>query len=276
MVNAGGAGMLGGGAWAVLADGSGEAGGMIRGRQWAAAESTPIQRDNMKMRIESHVARAALDNGQQSALCRRVLGCQSLSIPAQQRILEHARHQCHQAGLIRQRRSQGKRYREHPLAERLRRQNMREQVERGLVHPATEAGGTETTASAREGHQTGQAAILASKVREASFQHAAVEVARELRSHERGQPTLPSLLDGRVEGRQVFAHHPMQRRESRVVSLVHPWYPPPCGVDLGQGPVTMRAARHPCLSASTPPRLLVAPFLPPTKPKCLPCRYCRS
>jgi hypothetical protein len=74
----------------------------------------------LKVRIESHIAGTALDDGQQSALCRGIPGCQSLPMPAQQRILEHARHQSHQAGLIRQRCPQRKGHRHHSVAKRLR------------------------------------------------------------------------------------------------------------------------------------------------------------
>jgi hypothetical protein len=131
-----------------------------------------------------------------------------------------------------------------PLPQWLRWQGVRKQVVRRLVHPPAQTRGAETTTGAGEGDQTRQAAIFARQVREASLHDATVEVPRELGAHKFRQSGLPPFLDSRIERRQVFSHHPMQRLGKRIVLLVDPWPPPHSGGDVGQSLSAIRAACH--------------------------------
>ena len=205
-----------------------------------------VERDDVEVRIESHVARAALNDRQQSPLCPPVARRQPAFVPTQKRVLEHPRHESQQSRLIRQRRTQGVGQAQHPLPQWLRWQHVRKQVVRRLVHPTTKARGAKATTGAREGDQSRQAATFARQVCEASLHDATVEVPRELGAHKVRQSGLPPFLDGRIERRQVFPHHLVQRLRKGVVFLVDPWPPPHSGGggDVGQSLSAMRTACH--------------------------------
>jgi len=115
--------------------------------------------------------------------------------------------------------------------------------------------------------------IFARQVREASLHDATVQVPVELGAHEFRQFGLPPFFHGRIERRQVFPYHPMQRLGKGVVLLVHPWPPLRTGGDVGQRMSAMRAACH-CLPLSVRGVFLLPWLLAvPLRERCV-CRRC--
>jgi hypothetical protein len=104
--------------------------------------------------------------------------------------------------------------REDELTKRDARQDVVDQVGRGLGHAAAEARGAEAAALARERDERTLAAVrvFAAQEGEAASEHAAVDEGFELVAHERGEWRREAVLDGGVERAEVFAHDGVQGR----------------------------------------------------------------
>ena len=119
----------------------------------------------------------------------------------------------------------------------------------GVGHAPAAARGAEASALAGEGDQLTLAPLAAAQDREASLQHAAVEVAPELAAHEPGQrPPRVGVRPGQERG-QVLGDHLVQHRALRLT-------PPPFQAWLlvsHQEPVPRVGARLPrgCAAAGT-------------------------
>jgi hypothetical protein len=73
-----------------------------------ACDIHTVERDDVQVRIQSHVARAALNDVQQSCASRVIAWRQTVLVPTKKRVLKDPCHDTHQAGLVRKRCPQGK------------------------------------------------------------------------------------------------------------------------------------------------------------------------
>jgi hypothetical protein len=162
-----------------------------------------IERDQVKVRIESQVGRCPLHGGDRAALGSGTTVPPASGVERQHRLHDHAREPAQQCSVLGQPPPPWEREGQHPLAKpALRRQYPLHQVRGRRVHPPTRARRTEATALTTERHQPPLPAVLAFQARKTAAEQAAIEVSLQLLAGVLGDPhrdrTIPDRSGGRL------------------------------------------------------------------------------
>ena len=127
-----------------------------------------VQEDDVQMRVESQVRRRALHDRHRAGLrAERAAGCRALDVERVHGLDEDAREGAQQRAVAREPASPRKRERQHPLPERVRRENSIHEVRCRRAHSPAEARGAKSSALAAERDEPALIARAASKSGEA-------------------------------------------------------------------------------------------------------------
>ena len=191
-----------------------------RRRAVGAAPVHPVQHQAVQVDVEVGRRAEALDQRDGAAVAFVGLEPGSLQQMARDHALHHLQHRRDQLGLRGQQQAQRDRQRQHPLPHRHVRDDVVDQVRRGLRHAPRAARRAEPAALAAEGQQLVVAALAAAQPQEAVGQDAALEEGVELVLDEPRQLGSGAGLGVGDEAGRVLLHQAVQRGLLRAVALV--------------------------------------------------------
>ncbi len=186
----------------------------------AAAPVHPVQHQAVKVDVQVRSRAEALDERDGAAVAFVGLQAGALQQVPRHHALHHLQHRGDEFGLRGQQQAQRDRQRQDPLAHRHVRDDVIDQVRRGLRHPARATRRAEPAALAAEGQQFVVTALAASQPQEAVRQDAALEEGVELVLDESGQRRSCAGLGVGDEAGRVLLHQAVQRGLLGAVALV--------------------------------------------------------